>query len=54
MSSIGMLRPACARSRPGGDAAASGLTQWLTAAVLVQAVALGWLGASLRDRPAPR
>jgi len=25
--------------------------QWLTAAVLVQAVALGWLGASLRDRP---
>jgi hypothetical protein len=25
--------------------------QWLTAAVLVQALAIGWLGASLRDRP---
>ena len=28
-----------------------GPVQWLTAAVLVQALALGWLGASLRDRP---
>lgn len=32
------------RRRPGP-------VQWLTAAVLVQAVALGWLGASLRYRP---
>jgi hypothetical protein len=28
-----------------------GAVQWLTAAVLAQALALGWLGASLRDRP---
>jgi anti-sigma factor RsiW len=30
-----------------------GLVKWLTAAVLVQAVALGWLGASSRYRPQP-
>jgi hypothetical protein len=29
-----------------------GAVRWLAAAVVVQAVALGWLGASLRDRPA--
>ncbi len=29
-----------------------GAVRWLTAAVVLQAVALGWLGASLRDRPA--
>ena len=30
----------------------TGAVRWLAAAVVVQAVALGWLGASLRDRPA--
>jgi hypothetical protein len=29
-----------------------GAVRWLAAAVVVQAVALGWLGATLRDRPA--
>ncbi|HLN48903.1 MAG TPA: zf-HC2 domain-containing protein [Steroidobacteraceae bacterium] len=29
-----------------------GAVRWLSAAVVLQAVALGWLGASLRDRPA--
>ncbi len=40
-----------APSMPGLSRRRVGVTQWLTAAVLVQAVALGWLGASLRDRP---
>jgi hypothetical protein len=30
----------------------TGAVRWLAAAVVVQAVALGWLGATLRDRPA--
>jgi len=30
-----------------------GTLHWLTAAVILQTVALGWLGASMRHRPAP-
>lgn len=55
---LGRDAPRAPEHRPPGELAAAvrprkiGAVRWLTAAVLVQAVALGWLGATLRDRPA--
>jgi anti-sigma factor RsiW len=50
---FGREAPTAASATPASRATGRrfGPVQWLTAAVLVQALALGWLGASLRDRP---
>ena len=40
-----------ARARAEGSRRRTGALQWLTAAVVVQAVAIGWLGTSVRHRP---
>ncbi len=37
---------------PGAARRRAGALQWLTAAVILQTIALGWLGVSMRHRPA--